>query len=138
MRNGLLGLFGVSVLTWPIVLVLAGLFLQRQIQGQKPKEHRPKDVSTYFLYGLGIAVLVSSTVQVWFGEPLRTKNPIDALIAFYHAGQDNPLFNGGAISVLAYILSALLGSPGDKICVLFVMFLDVMWLMGWDMLYLKD
>lgn len=138
MHNGLLGLFGVSVLTWPIVLVLAGLFLQRQIQGQKPKEHRPKDVSTYFLYGLGIAVLVSSTVQVWFGETLRTKNPIDALIAFYHAGQDNPLFNGGAISVLAYILSALLGSPGDKICVLFVLFLVVMWLMGWDMLDLKD
>ena len=138
MHNGLLGLFGVSVLTWPIVLVLAGLFLQRQIQGQKPREHRPKDVSTYFLYGLGIAVLVSSTVQVWFGETLRTKNPIDALIAFYHAGQDNPLFNGGAISVLAYILSALLGSPGDKICVLFVLFLVVMWLMGWDMLDLKD
>ena len=92
MHNGLLGLFGVSVLTWPIVLVLAGLFLQRQIQGQKPKEHRPKDVSTYFLYGLGIAVLVSSTVQVWFGETLRTKNPIDALIAFYHAGQDNPYY----------------------------------------------
>lgn len=138
MHNGLLGLFGVSVLTWPIVLVLAGLFLQRQIQGQKPKEHRPKDVGTYFLYGSGIAVLVSSTVQVWFGEALRTKNPIDALIAFYHAGQDNPLFNGGAISVLAYILSALLGSPGDKICVLFVLFLVVMWLMGWDMLDLKD
>lgn len=138
MHNGLLGLFGVSVLTWPIVLVLAGLFLQRQIQGQKPKEHRPKDVGTYFLYGSGIAVLVSSTVQVWFGETLRTKNPIDALIAFYHAGQDNPLFNGGAISVLAYILSALLGSPGDKICVLFVLFLVVMWLMGWDMLDLKD
>ena len=74
MHNGLLGLFGVSVLPWPIVLVLAGLFLQRQIQGQKPKEHRPKDVSTYFLYGSGIAVLVSSTVQVWFGETLRTKN----------------------------------------------------------------
>lgn len=68
----------------------------------------------------------------------RTKNPIDALIAFYHAGQDNPLFNGGAISVLAYILSALLGSPGDKICVLFVLFLVIMWLMGWDMLDLKD
>ena len=138
MHNGLLGLFGVSVLTWPIVLVLAGLFLQRQIQGQKPKEHRPKNVCTYFGYGMGIAVLVSSTVQVWFGEALRTKNPIDALIAFYHAGQDNPLFNGGAISVLAYILSALLGSPGDKICVLFVLFLVVMWLMGWDMLDLKD
>ena len=138
MHNGLLGLFGVSVLTWPIVLVLAGLFLQRQIQGQKPKEHRPKNVCTYFLYGMGIAVLVSSTVQVWFGEALRTKNPIDAIIAFYHAGQDNPLFNGGAISVLAYILSALLGSPGDKICVLFVLFLVVMWLMGWDMLDLKD
>ena len=138
MHNGLLGLFGVSVLTWPIVLVLAGLFLQRQIQGQKPKEHRPKNVCTYFGYGMGIAVLVSSTVQVWFGEALRTKNPIDALIAFYHAGQDNPLFNGGVISVLAYILSALLGSPGDKICVLFVLFLVVMWLMGWDMLDLKD
>lgn len=138
MHNLLLGLFGVSVLTWPVVLALAGLFLQHQIQGQKPKEHRPKDVSTYFLYGLGIAVLVSSTVQVWFGETLRTKNPIDALVAFYHAGQDNPLFNGGAISVLAYILSALLGSPGDKICVLFVLFLVVMWLMGWDMLDLKE
>lgn len=138
MHNLLLGLFGVSVLTWPVVLALAGLFLQHQIQGQKPKEHRPKDVSTYFLYGLGIAVLVSSTVQVWFGETLRTKNPIDALLAFYHAGQDNPLFNGGAISVLAYILSALLGSPGDKICVLFVLFLVVMWLMGWDMLDLKE
>ena len=48
------------------------------------------------------------------------------------------MFNGGAISVLAYILSALLGSPGDKICVLFVLFLVVMWLMGWDMLDLKD
>ena len=40
--------------------------------------------------------------------------------------------------MLAYILSALLGSPGDKICVLFVLFLVVMWLMGWDMLDLKD
>ena len=134
MHNILLGLFGVSILTLPTVFFLASRFIENKIIGKKPKEHRPKSVSTYFAYGLGIAILISGTVQIWFGEELRTKNVVEAIQFFYKSGQENPIFHGGAISVvIAYPFSAALGNPGDKICVLILLFLVIMWLMGWDM-----
>ncbi len=134
MHNLLLGVFGVSVLTLPIVFFLASLFMERTIEGKKPKEHRPQSIGTYFLYGIGIAILISGTIQIWFGEELRTKNIIEAFQFFYTSGKENPLFHGGAISiVVAYPFSAILGNPGDKICVLILLFLVIMWLMGWDM-----
>lgn len=134
MHNLLLGVFGVSVLTLPIVFFLASLFMERTIEGKKPKEHRPQSIGTYFLYGIGIATLISGTIQIWFGEELRTKNIIEAFQFFYTSGKENPLFHGGAISiVVAYPFSAILGNPGDKICVLILLFLVIMWLMGWDM-----
>jgi len=134
MHNILLGLFGVSVLTLPVVFFLTSHFMENKITGKKPKEHRPKTIGAYFLYGLGIATLVSGTVQIWFGGELRTKNFMEALRFFFESGKENPIFHGGAISiVIAYPFSALLGNPGDKICVLILLFLVIMWLMGWDM-----
>ncbi len=134
MHNILLGLFGVSVLTLPVVFFLTSHFMENKITGKKPKEHRPKTIGAYFLYGLGIATLVSGTVQIWFGGELRTKNFMEALRFFFQSGKENPIFHGGAISiVIAYPFSALLGNPGDKICVLILLFLVIMWLMGWDM-----
>lgn len=134
MHNILLGLFGVSILTLPTVFFFASRFMENKITGKKPKEHRPKSVGTYFAYGFGIAILISGTVQIWFGEELRTKNLIEAVQFFYKSAQENPIFHGGAIStVIAYPFSAILGNPGDKICVLILLFLVIMWLMGWDM-----
>lgn len=134
MHSILLGLFGVSVLTLPVVFFLTSHFMENKITGKKPKEHRPKSVGTYFAYGLGIATLISGTVQIWFGGELPTKNIMEALQFFYKSGQENPIFHGGAISiVIAYPFSAVLGNPGDKICVLILLFLVIMWLMGWDM-----
>ncbi len=134
MHNLLLGLFGVSVLTLPVVFFLASRFMENAITGKKPKEHRPQSISKYFLYGIGIATLISGTIQIWFGGELRTKNIIEAAQFFYASGKENPLFHGGAISiVVAYPFSALLGNPGDKICILILLFLVIMWLMGWDM-----
>lgn len=83
MHNILFGLFGVSMFALPIVFFLTSRFMENKITGKKPKEHRPKTIGAYFLYGLGIATLVSGTVQIWFGGELRTKNFMEALRFFF-------------------------------------------------------
>lgn len=134
LHNILLGLFGTSVLVLPATLFLAGLFLQRTVQGCQPKPHRPQKVSQYFLLGLALSALISGFVQIWFGDALRTKDIVKICQQFYREGQDTPFLHGGAISIfLAYPFSAWIGKPGDKICIIILLFLVVMWLMNWDM-----
>jgi S-DNA-T family DNA segregation ATPase FtsK/SpoIIIE len=104
------------------------------VQGCQPKPHRPQKVSQYFLLGLALSALISGFVQIWFGDALRTKDIVKICQQFYREGQDTPFLHGGAISIfLAYPFSAWIGKPGDKICIIILLFLVVMWLMNWDM-----
>ncbi|MBR5370662.1 MAG: DNA translocase FtsK 4TM domain-containing protein [Oscillospiraceae bacterium] len=119
MHNGLLGFFGIGIFLVPFILFYTGYLI-----GQD----RRKQASGRAIWGVLLTVFCSTTMQIFFGDPIaqsqeQTIDPAwyesfwSTVTHLYESGKE--LRGGGLISgVIAIPLTAFLGDIGAKIIVL--------------------
>lgn len=114
-HNLLLGTFGIGVIFVPAILIYTGYLIGQEKQ---------RMASGRAVWGVLLTLLVSSFVQIFFGDPMLTVDPVtgasmsffDSVMLLYENGKE--VRGGGLISGIAVIpLVALFDITGAKIVI---------------------
>jgi len=123
MHNVITGIFGVSVIAVPVIFIYTALLIDKN-------EKKPEQVMKQVLWGIGLTVLFSSVVQLYFIGDFKGENFLDIIKSLYNGGKK---FRGGGVASIIFsgILLKCFGVTGARIiaaliaCVFAVMLADI-------------
>ncbi len=123
MHNVITGIFGVSVIAVPVIFIYTALLIDKN-------EKNPEQVMKQVLWGIGLTVLFSSVVQLYFIGDFKGENFSDIIKSLYNGGKK---FRGGGVASIIFsgILLKCFGVTGARIiaaliaCVFAVMLADI-------------
>lgn len=123
MHNVLLGIFGVSVIAIPVILIYTALLMGKE-------DSNPSYIIHQVLWGLGLTVLFSSLVQLYFVGDFKSENFTGIIKSLYNGGKN---FRGGGVAsiIFAGVLLKFFGVVGARIiagvitCVFAMMLADI-------------
>ncbi|MDE5945846.1 MAG: DNA translocase FtsK [Oscillospiraceae bacterium] len=123
MHNVLLGIFGVSVIAIPVILIYTALLMGKE-------DRNPRYIIHQVLWGIGLTVLFSSLVQLYFVGDFKSENFTGIIKSLYNGGKN---FRGGGVASLIFagLLLKFFGVVGARIiagvitCVFAMMLADI-------------
>lgn len=123
MHNVLTGIFGVSVIAVPVLFIYIALVIDKN-------EKKSEQVAKQVLWGIGLIVLFSSVIQLYFIGDFKGDSFSEVINSLYSGGKK--LRGGGVASIVfAGILLKCFGVTGARIiaaliaCVFAVMLADI-------------
>lgn len=123
MHDALTGIFGVSVISIPVIFIYISLIVDK-------KEKSTEQILRQAFWGLGLTVLFSSVVQLYFIGDFEGETLSEIINSLYISGQK---FRGGGIASIVFsgLLLSLFGVTGARIiaaliaCVVGMMIADI-------------
>ncbi|MGN0677574.1 MAG: DNA translocase FtsK [Ruminococcus sp.] len=123
MHNVLTGIFGISVIAVPVLFIYIALVIDKN-------EKKSEQVAKQVLWGIGLIVLFSSVIQLYFIGDFKGDSFSEVINSLYNGGKK--LRGGGVASIVfAGILLKCFGVTGARIiaaliaCVFAVMLADI-------------
>lgn len=123
MHNVLTGIFGVSVIAVPVLFIYIALVIDKN-------EKKSEQVAKQVLWGVGLIILFSSVIQLYFIGDFKGDSFSEVINSLYNGGKN--LRGGGVASIIfAGILLKCFGVTGARIiaaliaCVFAIMLADI-------------